>query len=100
MLHVSLTHAVGIFKSSCYLKLLYCINGRSQQVPPSNMLPLEENIIDASHSTRSVYDFHDGSDRDEELGLSIDENPKKSRKGQSSGSLKVKLPGNVTRLYS
>lgn len=50
-----------------------------------------------ANSTKSVYDFHDGSDREDDyMPLSIDENPKKSKRQNqnTSGSLKMRIPGN------
>lgn len=54
-----------------------------------------EDVI-TPNSTKSVYDFHDGSDRDEDgFGLRIDENPTRTKKhaANSTGSLKMRLPG-------
>lgn len=66
------------------LLALFC---RSRQNQDDPMLGAED---------KSVYDFHEGSDRDDDgMQLSIDDSPAKSRRqsaSTSTGSLKVRLP--------
>lgn len=52
---------------------------------------------------KSVYDFHEGSDRDEDgMQLSIDDSPAKSRRqsvaAATTVSLKMRLPG-IYRIF-
>ncbi|XP_044764906.1 lysine-specific demethylase 7B-like [Coccinella septempunctata] len=49
--------------------------GSKDLIQPSDELPFNLN-----DPTKSVYDFHDESDRDEEFGFTIDESPKRARK--------------------
>lgn len=68
------------------IKLILLFSSRQHQDDP--MLGAED---------KSVYDFHEGSDRDDDgMQLSIDDSPAKSRRqsaSTSTGSLKVRLPG-------
>lgn len=55
----------------------------------------DEPVLSAED--KSVYDFHEGSDRDEDgMQLSIDDSPRKPKKQSSTvttGSLKMRIPG-------
>lgn len=61
---------------------------------PRHLLPADSEMD--SSTMKSVYDFHDGSDRDDDyMPLSIDESPKKTKRQapHTSGSLKMRIPG-------
>ncbi|XP_022901200.2 lysine-specific demethylase 7B-like isoform X1 [Onthophagus taurus] len=79
----------GNSQRNCVLKLKL---GSKDGIPsgPDSNLSLDSALTFGSMS-KSVYDFNDDSDRDDDcFNLSIDESPRKTKK--SSGSLKMRLP--------
>ncbi|RZC33738.1 lysine-specific demethylase 7B [Asbolus verrucosus] len=66
----------------------------SKDILPHSNSDIPNDHFGLANSSKSVYDFHDESDRDEDcFNFTIDENPTpKKTKNQSTGSLKVRFP--------
>lgn len=59
-------------------------------IPNTDTLVIEDELLLPNFS-KSIYDFHDDSDRDDDcFNLSIDENPKK-KKSKPTEQLPVKI---------
>lgn len=71
---------------------------RSKDILPHSNLDIPSDHYDLGNSSKSIYDFPDESDRDEDcFNFTIDENPspKKTTKKQGTGQLKVRYPGEM-----
>jgi hypothetical protein len=65
----------------------------SKDILPTNS-DIPEDHFGFANSSKSIYDFHDESDRDEDcFNLNIDENPTPKKTKKQTGTLKVRFPG-------
>lgn len=71
--------------------------GRSKDILPHSNPDIPSDHFGLGNSSKSIYDFHDESDRDEDcFNFTIDENPSpKKPKKQGTGQLKVRYPGEI-----
>lgn len=67
----------------------------SKDILPHGNSDIPNEHFGLANSSKSIYDFHDESDRDEDcFKFTIDENPLPKNKKQGTGTLKVRFPGN------